>query len=478
MGVVQGRAPPTRRLPPPRRRGTRQRLRVPARTHPPRSTSTRQTFTLERLAGNDRKTTGSYYTPPALVSALLDTALDPVLDEAVKSAKDPADAEAAPARRHRLRPRLRLRRVPRRSRPADRPPRWPSPLRRGRTHPGSRSQHALHDVVGRCIYGVDLNDLAAELAKVSASGWRPSSPASRSGSSTPASESATPCSAPPPRCWPRACPTTRSRRSPATTRSTPRPCASRTRPSAQGSPALFDRRRAGHRHHRPPAASHPDPRPRRRHHRRTAPSAAAWAAYEHSEQLRRARLHADAWCAAFVWPLQRRAPPAHPPTTCSPRSPRTPTTLALAPTVAEVDRLADEYRFFHWHLEFPEVFGDPGAAGRRTGRLARRLHLPARQPPVGARQAPGAGVLRLPRTRASPTPPEPSAKTTHRDTYPRRSRRCAQAYARDKRHIDGMQALRRRLGPLPTERPRPSQHLLGVRRTVPRHSPIPPAGPG
>ena len=28
-------------------------------------------------------------------------------------------------------------------------------------------QHALRDVVGRCIYGVDLNDLAAELAKVS-----------------------------------------------------------------------------------------------------------------------------------------------------------------------------------------------------------------------------------------------------------------------------------------------------------------------
>ncbi|MCM3556718.1 hypothetical protein M3697_16660, partial [Janibacter melonis] len=28
-----------------------------------------------------------------------------------------------------------------------------------------------------------------------------------------------------------------------------------------------------------------------------------------------------------------------------------------APDVlAEVDRLAAEYRFFHWHLEFPDVF--------------------------------------------------------------------------------------------------------------------------
>ena len=29
-------------------------------------------------------------------------------------------------------------------------------------------------------------------------------------------------------------------------------------------------------------------------------------------------------------------------------------------TITEIKRLEDEYRFFHWHLEFPEVFGDPG----------------------------------------------------------------------------------------------------------------------
>ena len=42
--------------------------------------------------GHARKTTGSYYTPDALVQALLDSALDPVLDRAEAEADDPAQA--------------------------------------------------------------------------------------------------------------------------------------------------------------------------------------------------------------------------------------------------------------------------------------------------------------------------------------------------------------------------------------------------
>ncbi len=42
--------------------------------------------------GNQRKTTGSYYTPDSLVQALLDTALDPVLDKTEVEAGDPAQA--------------------------------------------------------------------------------------------------------------------------------------------------------------------------------------------------------------------------------------------------------------------------------------------------------------------------------------------------------------------------------------------------
>ena len=42
-----------------------------------------RSFALATAGGNERKTTGSYYTPTSLINALLDSALDPVLDEAV-----------------------------------------------------------------------------------------------------------------------------------------------------------------------------------------------------------------------------------------------------------------------------------------------------------------------------------------------------------------------------------------------------------
>ena len=120
------------------------------------------TFTLEAAAGNERKTSGSYYTPSDLIALVLDEALDPVLDEAVKaenpeqallaiSVCDPACGSGhflvAAARRIAMRL---------------------ATVRCGDSEPApAQVQRALRDVVGRCIYGVDLNPMAAELAKVS-----------------------------------------------------------------------------------------------------------------------------------------------------------------------------------------------------------------------------------------------------------------------------------------------------------------------
>src|SRR5690606_8044051 len=42
-------------------------------------------FNLTSAAGNERKTTGSYYTPTPLIDELLNSALDPVLDRAAKA---------------------------------------------------------------------------------------------------------------------------------------------------------------------------------------------------------------------------------------------------------------------------------------------------------------------------------------------------------------------------------------------------------
>ena len=128
----------------------------------PRRDPVTQTFSLETAAGNDRKTSGSYYTPTELVELVLDTALDPVLDDAEKQ-PDPEAALLAVtvcdpaigsghfmvAAARRIATRLAM-------------------VRTGEVDPTPTTlSDAMHDVVARCIYGVDINPMAADLAKVS-----------------------------------------------------------------------------------------------------------------------------------------------------------------------------------------------------------------------------------------------------------------------------------------------------------------------
>ena len=115
-------------------------------------------------AANARKTSGSCYTRDALVQCLLDSALDPVVEEAVRG-KTGADAERAI---------LDLRVCD----PAVGSGHFlvgaAHPLARVRAHAAGESepspllyQHALRDVTGRCLYGVDMNPMAVELCRVS-----------------------------------------------------------------------------------------------------------------------------------------------------------------------------------------------------------------------------------------------------------------------------------------------------------------------
>ncbi|MDP8928569.1 MAG: N-6 DNA methylase [Actinomycetota bacterium] len=124
-----------------------------------------RTLTLESAAGHERKTTGAYYTPTSLIAQILDDALDPVIEEAT-AGKNPEQAEQAilgltvcdpacgsahflVAAAHRLAKRL-------------------ATARTGDPEPTPMAiQQALRDVVGRCIYGVDVNPMSLELAKVS-----------------------------------------------------------------------------------------------------------------------------------------------------------------------------------------------------------------------------------------------------------------------------------------------------------------------
>lgn len=126
------------------------------------------TFTLATAAGHERKTTGSYYTHDSLVQCLLDSAFDPVVSERERNFEELGyeSAEAAIlelkvcdpacgsghfliAAAHRLAKRL-------------------AAVRTGDNEPSPEAvRHALRDVVGRCLYGVDINPMAVELCKVS-----------------------------------------------------------------------------------------------------------------------------------------------------------------------------------------------------------------------------------------------------------------------------------------------------------------------
>jgi hypothetical protein len=123
------------------------------------------TFQLTSAAGNERKTTGSYYTPTSLIQVLLDSALDPVIEDRLKTQPDTALQEQALlslkvcdpacgsghfliAAAHRIAGRL-------------------AQVRTGGDEPSpDETRLALRDVIRHCIYGVDVNPMAVELCKV------------------------------------------------------------------------------------------------------------------------------------------------------------------------------------------------------------------------------------------------------------------------------------------------------------------------
>lgn len=113
-------------------------------------------------AGNARKISGSYYTPDSLVQELIKSALDPVIEERIKQNPDnPTEALLAIrvidpacgsghfllAAARKLAERLAQLRAP-----------------EGAVKPKDYRQ-ALHDVIRNCIFGVDRNPMALELAR-------------------------------------------------------------------------------------------------------------------------------------------------------------------------------------------------------------------------------------------------------------------------------------------------------------------------
>jgi hypothetical protein len=315
-----------------------------------------KTFSLKVTAGNERKTTGSYYTPTSLISCLLDNALDPVLDEACKK-ENPAQAildlrvcdpacgsgHFLVAGAHRMAGRLASVRIG-----GDEPP--PEAYRQ-----------ALRDVIGRCIYGVDLNPMAVELCKVSL--WmealEPGKPLSfldhqiRVGNSLLGATPELITAGLPDDAFT------------AIKGDDKKACAElkkRNKAERAGLGPLFAQEDAATQARLQQAvvalAELPDDRPEE-----VRAKELAFRRHEETNDYLSKKHLADAWCVAFVGRKHFREPGRE--SSASGLTQGHLNDLAggkplPAELAAEVEHLSRQHQFFHWHLAFPEVFANGG----------------------------------------------------------------------------------------------------------------------
>lgn len=306
------------------------------------------TFELRVVSGSERKTTGSYYTPSSLIHCLLDTALDPVVDERLKAAApdgrertlldlkvcDPAcgSGHFLIAAAHRLARRL-------------------AAVRSGDDEPAPEAtRQALRDVIGHCIYGVDINPMSVELCKVNL--WmealEPGKPLSFLDSHVKCGNSLLGTNPdllavgiPDDAFKPVSGDETRIAGS----------LRRRNKREREGQLTFGDGAQA----HGPALsaeaasveAARDDSIPwlRAKQHRFMQLLA--------SEKYRHAKLLADAWCAAFVQPMESSSTVSIT-TGVLQQLIRDPDDLADQ-TRGEIERLAHAHRFFHWHIEFSAV---------------------------------------------------------------------------------------------------------------------------
>ncbi len=315
------------------------------------------TFSLTTAGGHERKTTGSYYTPASLINELLDSALDPVLDEAA-TGDDPASAILALtvldpacgsghfliAAAHRIARRL-------------------AEVRTGEGEPTPKAiQSALRDVVARCIHGIDINPMAVELCKVSL--WME---AMEPGKPLTFLEHRIVCGnallGTTPRLLTVGIPDAAFKALEGDDKEVVKALKKRNKLEREGQGSLLFGPSANDLAASvSDAVAEIDAMPQD-----TVAELEAkerrWLLHLHSDELGRAQLAADAWCAAFVSRKVKGAPVI---TEAFVRQALAHTVGELpAETVDEVVALAKDYSFVHPHLAFPDVFrasGDPGLA--------------------------------------------------------------------------------------------------------------------
>lgn len=320
----------------------------------PRYDAATRTFTLEGAKGNDRKKSGSYYTPSELIALVLDEALNPLIDEALRTPNpqaallaltvvDPAvgSGHFVVAAARRIATAL-------------------ASARTGDIEPGPQAlRTATADVIAHCVYGVDLNDLAIEITKVALwleafDGARPfpfldahfkvgntllgTTPKLLAGNIP---DTAFKALTGDDSSW--------------TAKLKARNKAERNRGAEQFT--IFDSDTLDI------ATTALAKKARELDNQATATLAQArqradaWRRFEADPDLAAHKFAADTWCAAFV---QQKTPDHGPGITHDTlRRIVDDPASASASVTATVQDLARRYRFFHWHLEFPTIFTVP-----------------------------------------------------------------------------------------------------------------------
>jgi len=331
-------------------------------------------FLLDVMPGNERKTTGSYYTPTPLIDCLLDTTLDPVLDEAQKRAEteataageDPAAAIAdallsvtvcdpACGSGHFLV--AAARRIAKRL----------AAVREQNPEPTLEAlRTAVRDVVTHCVYGVDINPMAVELAKVSL--WLEAlDPGKPLGFLDARIKCGNALIGTTPTLVAGGIPDDAFK---PVEGDDPQWAASLRRANAKDNSqqdelftdqAIFSQSNEKLAAQLTRIATAPDASLHDVHRQ-----AAAYRAWEESPEYLHARQIADAWCAAVTWIKTKEAPPAIVNRVF--RALREQGASAIPPaTSTEIERLRAEFGFFHWHLEFPAIFRVPDGADPAIG---------------------------------------------------------------------------------------------------------------
>jgi hypothetical protein len=310
-------------------------------------------FEISSVAGNERKVTGSYYTPDNLVQCLLDSALEPVMAQAVagKSGDEAAQAllklticDPACGSGHFL--------VSAGRRLALRVAEYQAG---GELPSAAQVRHAFRQVAAHCLYGVDINDMAIELAKIALwmEAMEPGKPLSfldhhfRVGNSLLGVT---------PRLLEEGLPDEAF--TPITGDDRATCMALKRRNKEERDQGVREFQFGSTLGDMSQTLANLDQGEDESLEEVIVKENRFKALETENEYRTSGRLLADAWCAAFVWRKcvspDDTIPPC--PTTATLEEIREkPHSLPLA-TYNEIRRLAQQYGFFHWYLEFPKVF--------------------------------------------------------------------------------------------------------------------------